>query len=158
MYRGGAEQKIRQYLVDNNYVDVVIQLPPDLFFGTNIGTCIIVLKKNKNDNNILFVDASKEFIRNSTKNKLSDENINNIIKIIENRTNVEYKSILVDYSQIKENEYNISVNTYLKAETEEKSVDIKELNKEIKEIVKREEILRVKIDDIVARLEADFDE
>ena len=79
LYRGGAEQKIRKYMIDNNFVDTVIQLPSDLFFGTSIATCILVLKKNKLDNNILFVDASNEFIRNTNKNKLSEENINNII-------------------------------------------------------------------------------
>lgn len=94
LYRGGAEQKIRKYMIDNNFVDTVIQLPSDLFFGTSIATCILVLKKNKLDNNILFVDASNEFIRNTNKNKLSDENINNIINLLKDRKSVENKSYL----------------------------------------------------------------
>ena len=114
LYRGGAEQKIRKYMIDNNFVDTVIQLPPDLFFGTSIATCILVLKKNKKDNNILFVDASDEFVRNTNKNKLSDENINNIVNLLKDRKSVENKAYLAPYEEIKENDYNISVNSYLK--------------------------------------------
>ena len=101
LYRGGAEQKIRKYMIDNNFVDTVIQLPPDLFFGTSIATCILVLKKNKKDNNILFVDASDEFVRNTNKNKLSDENINNIVNLLKNRKSVENKAYLAPYEEIK---------------------------------------------------------
>src|SRR3989344_327057 len=79
LYRGGAEQKIRKYLIDNNYVDAVIQLPPDLFFGTSIATCVIVLKKSKKDNKTIFIDASKEFVRNGNKNKLSAANRKKIL-------------------------------------------------------------------------------
>lgn len=107
LYRGGAEQKIRKYMIDNNFVDTVIQLPSDLFFGTSIATCILVLKKNKLDNNILFVDASNEFIRNTNKNKLSEENINNIINLLKDRKSIENKSYLASYDEVKNNDYNL---------------------------------------------------
>ncbi|MGM9882063.1 MAG: type I restriction-modification system subunit M [Bacilli bacterium] len=158
LYRGGAEQKIRKYMIDNNFVDAVIQLPSDLFFGTSIATCILVLKKNKNDNNILFIDASNEFIRNTNKNKLSDENINNIIELIKNRVSVDNKAYLATYEEIKENDYNISVNSYLKQISEEEQIDIKELNKKIKEIVARENIIRNELDKIIEELESDSNE
>lgn len=158
LYRGGAEQKIRQYLIDNNFVDTVIQLPSDLFFGTGIATCIIVLKKSKNDNNILFVDATNEFVRNTNKNKLTEENINSILELIENRKDVEHKSVLIPYSTIKDNNYNVAVNTYLKTDDEKENINIKELNEKIKNIVKREEKLRIEIDNIIQELEEDFNE
>ena len=158
LYRSGAEQKIRKYMIDNNFVDTVIQLPSDLFFGTSIATCILVLKKNKKDNNILFVDASDEFVRNTNKNKLSDENINNIVNLLKNRKSVENKAYLAPYEEIKENDYNISVNSYLKKVTEEEQIDIKELNKQIKEIVKKENITRNELDKIIAELESDSNE
>lgn len=158
LYRGGAEQKIRKYLVDNNFVDTIIQLPSDLFFGTSIATCILVLKKNKTDNNILFIDASNEFVRNTNKSKLSDENINNILTLIKNRTNVEYKSYLASYEEVKENDYNISVNSYLKSESNEVEIDIKELNKQIAEIVAKQDQVRKSLDEIISELESDYDE
>lgn len=158
LYRGGAEQKIRKYMIDNNFVDTVIQLPSDLFFGTSIATCIITLKKNKTDNNILFIDASNEFVRNTNKNKLSDENINNIIKLITNRESVENKAIVVPYEEIKENDYNISVNSYLKVAGEEVVIDIKELNASIKEIVSKQQQTRIELDKIIAELEGDYHE
>lgn len=158
LYRGGAEQKIRQYLVDNNYVEAVIQLPSDLFFGTSIGTCIIVLKKNKVDNNILFIDASEEFVRTTNKNKLSEENINNILNIIKKRESIENKSILINFDEIKENDYNLTVNTYVKAEVAQTEIDIKELNERLYRIVEKENLLRKEIDEMVLRLEAEFNE
>lgn len=158
LYRGGAEQKIRKYMIDNNFVDAVIQLPSDLFFGTSIATCIIVLKKNKTSNNILFIDASEEFIRNTNKNKLSDDNINNIIKLLKDRKSVENKAYLAPYEKIKANDYNISVNSYLKITTKEEQIDIKELNKQIKEIVEKENNTRKELDKIIAELESDSNE
>ena len=131
LYRGGAEGKIRKYLIDNNFVDTVIQLPPDLFFGTSIATCILVLKKNKSENNVLFIDASDEFIRNTNKNKLSDTNIDNIVNIIKNRTDVENKAIVISNEDIADNDYNISVNSYLKTSAIVSEIDIFELNKHI---------------------------
>ena len=158
LYRGGAEEKIRKYLVDNNFVDTVIQLPSDLFFGTSIATCIIVLKKNKQDNNILFIDASNEFIRGSNKNKLSDENIENILTLIKNRTNEENKSVLVTYEEISNNSYNLSVNSYLKVTSDEEEIDIVELNKKIKEIVEKQDKVRKELDQIIEELESDSNE
>lgn len=158
LYRGGAEQKIRQYMIDNNFVDTVIQLPSDLFFGTSIATCILVLKKNKQDNNILFVDASNECIRNTNKNKLSDENISNIINLLKNRKSVDNKSYLATYEEVKENDYNISVNSYLKTNTNEKVVDINEVNKIIAEIVPRQQRVREELEEIIKELEVDYHE
>ena len=158
LYRTGAEQKIRKYLIENNFVDTVIQLPDDLFFGTSIGTCIIVLKKSKADNSVLFIDASSEFVRGGNKNKLTDDNINNILKLIKDRTNVDYKSVLISNEEIGENDYNISVNTYLRQETQEQQIDIKEHNKKVKDIVKREQELRVELDKIIDELEVMYGE
>lgn len=158
LYRGGAEGKIRNYLIENNFVDAVIQLPADLFFGTSIATCIIVLKKSKKDNSILFVDASNEFVRNDTKNKLTDKNINHIIDILRDRDNIEYKSILVSNEEIIKNDANLSVNTYLKQENKEEHIDIKELNNNIKEIVKKEQELRENLNKIIQELEVMYSE
>ncbi|MCF7859647.1 MAG: type I restriction-modification system subunit M [Candidatus Cloacimonetes bacterium] len=155
LYRSGAEQKIRKYLIDNNYVDTVIQLPPDLFFGTTIGTCIIVLKKSKKDNKTLFIDASAEFVRGGNKNKLSDANRNRILEAFKNRKDIEYFSKLVDNGEIAQNDYNISVSSYVKTEDTREEVNIVELNKEISKIVKKQSELRTAIDKIVADLEGD---
>ena len=145
-------------MIDNNFVDTVIQLPPDLFFGTSIATCILVLKKNKSDNNILFVDASEEFVRNTNKNKLSDENINNIINLLKDRVSVENKAYLAAYDEIKENDYNISVNSYLKTNTGEVEIDIEEVNKKIAEIVPRQQQIREELEEIIKELEVDYHE
>lgn len=158
LYRGGAEQKIRKYLIENNFVDTVIQLPPDLFFGTSIATCIIVLKKSKKDNSVLFVDASNEFTRSDTKNKLTDKNIKDIINLLRNRESIEYKSILIPNEEIVENDSNLSVNTYLKQESSEEKIDIKELNNSVREIVKREQELRNSLDEIIQELEVMYSE
>ncbi len=158
MYRGGAEQKIRKYLIDNNFVDCVIQLPDNLFFGTSIATCILVLKKNKSDNNILFVDASEEYVRNTNKNKLSDNNINNIINLLKYRKSVENKSYLATYDEVKDNDYNISVNSYLKTNTDDNNIDIEEVNKMIAEIVPRQQQIRKELDAIIKELEDDYHE
>ncbi len=158
LYRGGAEGKIRKYLIDNNFVDTVIQLPSDLFFGTSIATCILVLKKNKTDNSILFVDASEEFIRNTNKNKLSDANIDNILSLLKNRVDVENKAIVVPNEEIAENDYNISVNSYLKTATDEVEIDVVELNKNIQEIVAKQSQVRKELDSIIQELESDYHE
>ena len=156
LYRGGTEQKIRKYMIDNNFVDTVIQLPPDLFFGTSIATCILVLKKNKTDNNILFVDASEEFVRNTNKNKLSDENINNIVNLLKERKTVENKAYLTTYEEIKENDYNISINSYLKININEEKIDIEEVNKKLAEIVPKQQQIRKELEEIIKELEADY--
>lgn len=165
LYRGGAEQKIRKYMIDNNFVDIVIQLPSGLFFGTSIATCILVLKKNKNDNNILFIDASNEYVPNPNKmknatniNKLSDDNIKNIVNIIEERKSNSSKSYLATYNEVKENDYNISVNSYLKTNTNEVKIDIEEVNRRLAEIVPRQQQIRKELEEIIRELESDYHE
>lgn len=156
MYRGGAEQKIRKYLVDNNYVDCVIQLPSNLFFGTPIATCIMVMKKGKHDNKTLFIDATDECIKITNNNKLTADNINNIVDVFSNREEKKHFSHLADYEEIVVNGYNLSVSTYVEAEDTREKVDIVKLNAEIKEIVAREQVLRDEIDKIVADIEGDL--
>ena len=146
-------RKIRKYLIDNNYVDAVIQLPPDLFFGTGIATCIIVLKKSKKDNKTLFIDASAEFVRNGNKNKLSEENRAKILDAFVERKNIEYFAKSVENKNIAENDYNLTVSNYVAPEDTREIVNITELNKEIKEIVARQQKLRSAIDEIVDDIE-----
>ena len=153
MYRGGAEQKIRKYLIDNNYVDCVIQLPSNLFFGTSIATCIMVLKKNKADNKTLFIDATKECIKVTKNNKLTPDNIKNIVNIFTTREEKTHFSHLAVYDEIIENNYNLSVSTYVEVEDTREKVDIEKLNEEIDEIVKREHELRIAISQIIAEIE-----
>lgn len=157
LYRTGAEQKIRKYLIDNNFIDCIIQLPENLFFGTSIATCIMVLKKNKIDNSTLFIDASKEAVKVTNNNRLTNENIDNILKIFENRDDVQYVARLVLNKEIEENNYNLSVSTYVEKEDTREVIDIKELNKQLDEIVKRENILRDEISNIIAEIEADHE-
>ena len=154
MYRGGAEQKIRKYLVDNNFVDAVIQLPTDLFFGTGIATCILVLKKSKKDNSVLFIDASAEFIRENTKNKLATSNRATILESFENREDRDYFSKLVPNEDLAKNDYNLSVSSYVIKKDTREVIDIAELNKEIERIVSRQSKLRTQIDAIVRDLES----
>ena len=153
LYRGGAEQKIRKYLIDNNYIDTVIQLPPDLFFGTTIATCVVILKKSKKDNKTLFIDASKEFVRGGNKNKLSEDNRKKILNAFIERKDAEYFVKLVNNKTIAENDYNIAVSSYVIAEDTREVVDIKELNKEIEKIVARQSELRSAIDEIILDIE-----
>ncbi len=153
LYRGGAEQKIRKYLIDNNYVDAVIQLPPDLFFGTSIATCVIVLKKSKKDNSTLFIDASAEFERGGNKNKLSEANRERILNAFIGRKDIDHFTRLVPNSDIANNDYNIAVSSYVEQENTTEEVDIEKLNAHIAEIVIRQNKLRAAIDEIVADLE-----
>ena len=153
MYRGGAEKKIRKYLVDNNFIDCVIQLPSNLFFGTSIATCIMVLKKNKVDNRTLFIDATNECIKVTNNNKLTQENMDKIVDCFANRTETEHFSHLATYEEVEENDYNLSVSTYVEAKDTREKIDIVKLNAEIKEIVTREEALRKAIDEIIAEIE-----
>lgn len=155
LYRGGAEQKIRQYLIDNNYVDAVIQLPADLFFGTTIATCIIVLKKSKGDNATLFMDASSLFVRSGTKNKLSTAHQKKILDGLTVRQDIEHFARLVDNSDIAANGYNIAVSSYIAQADTRESIDIKALNSDIARIVARQAELRKQIDAIVADLEGE---
>ena len=152
-YRNGAEQKIRKYLVDNNFVDSIIQLPSNLFFGTSISTCIMILKKSKVDNNVVFIDASNEYEKATNNNKLTEENINNILKEFTDRKNVDNLVSVVSNKQIAENDYNLSVSTYVEKEDTTEKVDIVELNKQIKDIVEKENTLREEIDKIVKEIE-----
>lgn len=152
LYRGGAEQKIRKYLIDNNYIDTVIQLPANLFFGVSIATCIIVLKKSKKDNATLFIDASGEFIHEGNKNKLSDANIARILEAFVARKDDAHFARLVENGKIAENDYNISVSSYVEQPDTREEVDIEALNLRIAEIVARQNVLRTAIDAIVATL------
>ena len=153
LYRGGAEQKIRKYLVDNNFVDCIIQLPENLFFGTSIATCIMVLKKSKKDNSTLFIDATNECVKVTNNNKLTDENIDSIVDIFIKREDKGYVAKLVSNKEIEENDYNLSVSTYVEKEDTREKIDIVELNKEIDEIVARENVLRDEIKKIISEIE-----
>ncbi len=153
MYRGGAEKKIRKYLIDNNYIDAIIQLPDNLFYGTSIATCIMVMKKAKTDNKVLFIDASKECKKVTNNNKLTEENIAKIVDEVVSREDVDYFARLVPYDEIKEQEYNLSVSTYVEQEDTREVIDIKELNAQIEQIVARENVLRAEIDKIIKEIE-----
>ena len=155
MYRGGAEQKIRKYLIDNNFVDCVIQLPDNLFFGTSITTNILVLKKNKADTNVLFIDASEECEKVTNGNRLAADDISRIVSVFKDRNDIDHFAKNVSYETIsQENKYNLSVSSYVARETEKETVDINELNAEIKRIVAKEEELRVAINKIIEEIDA----
>ena len=155
LYRGAAEGKIRKYLVENNFVHAVIQLPPDLFFGTTIATCIIVLKKARPDHSVLFVDASAECTREGNKNRLTAENQQRSLSLVSQRQAVDHVAALVSIDDIKSNDWNLSVSSYVEPEDTREQVDIVELNTRIAGIVERQRELRASIDAIVAELEAD---
>lgn len=153
LYRGGAEKKIRQYLVDNNFIDCIIQLPSNLFFGTSIATCIMVLKKNKTDSKTLFVDATKECIKVTNNNKLTPDNIARIVDTFAARREEAHFSNLASLEEIAGQEYNLSVSTYVEAEDTREKIDITALNAEIAQIVAREQLLRQEIDKIIGEIE-----
>jgi type I restriction enzyme M protein len=153
MYRSGAEKKIRQYLVDNNFIDCIIQLPSNLFFGTTIATCIMVLKRNKVDNRTLFIDASKECVKVTNNNKLTEDNIAHIVDEFASRTDDKHFARCVPYDEIKSNDYNLSVSSYVEQEDTREVIDIVKLNAEIERIVAREQVLRAEITKIIAELE-----
>jgi len=154
MYRGGAEQKIRKYLVDNNFVDAIIQLPSNLFLNVTISVDIMLLKKSKPDNAVLFVDASKEFVKVTKNNRLSDENIQRIVSAVAERKDEPHFARLVQNAEVgsAQNNYNLSVSTYVEQEDTREQIDIVQLNAEIAEIVAREQKLREKIDKIIAEM------
>lgn len=152
LYRGGAEQKIRQYLIENNYVDTVIQLPSNLFFGVGIATCIIVLKKSKADNAVLFIDASEDFVKNGNKNKLTDANLDTIFSEYHNREDVQYKAKLVRNTDILANDCNLSVSSYVEQEDRREKIDIVALNASLADIVSEGNALRQRVDEIIANL------
>lgn len=160
MYRGGAEQKIRKYLIDNNYIECIIQLPDNLFYGTSIATCIMVLKKSKVDNQTLFIDASKEFVKSTNSNKLGDgtasnepNNIQNILNAYIKRKTEKHFTALVKQEDIENADYNLSVSTYVESEDTREVIDIVVLNKQISQIVQHENTLRAEIDAIIAEIE-----
>ena len=153
MYRGGAEKKIRQYLIDNNFIDCIIQLPSNLFYGTSIATCIMVLKKSKADNRTLFIDASAECIKVTNNNKLTEENIRHIVDEFVSRADVDHFARCVPYEEITQNEYNLSVSTYVQPEDTREVIDIVKLNAEIEQIVAREQVLRDEIAKIIGEIE-----
>ena len=140
-------------MIDNNFVDAVIQLPPDLFFGTSISTCIVVLKKSKKDNSTLFINASAEFVRGGNKNKLSQTNQDKILEAFTNREDIEHFGKLVINSEIAENNYNLSVSSYIDELDTTVATDITELNAIIADIVTKQSELRTQIDAIVAEIE-----
>lgn len=148
-YRGGNEQKIRKYLIDNNFIDSIIQLPSSLFSNTNISTCILILSKNKPDNNVFFIDASNEFIRAKNINELSDQNIENILSIYSNRESKKHISNLVPNVEIEKNSYNLSVSSYVDKKSENKKINIYELNEQIKKVVERNRKLREELDNLI---------
>lgn len=153
LYRGGAERKIRKYLVDNNFVDCVIQLPSNLFFGTSIATCIMVLRKSKTESKTLFIDASAEFVKVTNNNKLKTAHIEKIVAAYEKRGNKKHFAALVKNSDIATQSYNLSVSTYVEQEDTREAVDIAKLNAEIERIVTREDHLRKEIATIIADIE-----
>ena len=153
MYRSGAEKKIRQYLVENNFVDAIIQLPSNLFLNVTISVDIMMLRKNKTDNSVLFIDASKQFVKQTKNNRLSEDNITTIVEAVTKREEKQHFSHLAPFDEVKENDFNLSVSTYVEQEDTREVIDIKKLNAEIVEIVKREEVLRAEIDRIIAEIE-----
>ncbi len=155
-YRGGAEQKIRKYLVDNNFVETVISLPPNLFYGTSIAVNILVLSKHKADTMTQFIDASGEdfFKKEINNNVLLCEHIDRIMQIFEKKKDEQYVATSVDNSCIAENNYNLSVGSYIEAEDKREVIDIMKLNEEVAQTVKRINILRADIDEIIKELEA----
>ena len=154
-YRGGAEQKIRKYLVDGNFVETVIGLPPNLFYGTGIAVNILVLSRHKADTKTQFIDASGEdfFKKQTNNNVLTDEHIERIVDIFDRKEPVEYVAALVDNSKIAENGYNLSVSSYVEAKDTREVIDIARLNAEVKQTVERIDALRADIDAIIKELE-----
>ena len=154
-YRGGAEAKIRKYLVDNNFVETVISLAPNLFYGTSIAVNILVLSKHKTDNNIQFIDATgEEFFKKETNNNiLTEEHIEKLLKIFVDKEDIEHVSKSIDKEKVEEEGYNLSVSTYVEAKDTREVIDITKLNAEIKETVNKINILRDEIDKIVSEIE-----
>jgi type I restriction enzyme M protein len=154
-YRGGAEQKIRKYLVDNNYVETVISLAPNLFYGTTIAVNILALSKHKTDTTTQFIDASGLFKKETNNNVLTDEHIEAIMQVFDSKENVDYFAQSVAFEKIAGNDYNLSVSSYVEAEDTRERVDIAQLNAELKTTVARIDQLRSEIDAIVAEIEGE---
>lgn len=154
-YRGGAEQKIRKYLVDNNYVETVISLAPNLFFGTTIAVTILVLSKSKTDTNTQFIDASALFKKETNTDTLTDTHIEQIMQVFDSKANKEYFAQSMPFEQIAANDYNLSVSSYVKAEDTSEVININELNAELKTTVAKIAQLRADIDTIVTEIEGE---
>lgn len=153
LYRGGKERTIRHWLIENNYVDTIIQLPSNLFFGVGIATCIIVLRKGtRPDNKVLFIDASKEFVKNGNKNKLTADNQQHIFDVFQERKEEQYFSRLVPTADILENDSNLSVSSYVEQEDTREVIDIKAVNATLKQLIAEGNELNEKIDAIVNEL------
>lgn len=152
-YRGGAEQKIRQYLVDNNYVETVIALAPNLFFGTTIAVTILVLSKHKTDTSTQFIDASDLFDKKTNTNELSDTHIKQIMAMFDSKANVDHFAQSVPFEKVAANDYNLSVSSYVEAKDTREVVDITQLNAELKTTAAKIDKLRTEIDAIVAEIE-----
>lgn len=154
-YRGGAEQKIRKYLVDNNYVETVISLAPNLFYGTTIAVTILVLSKHKTDTTTQFIDASELFKKETNNNILTDEHVEQIMTVFDSKENMEYLARSVPFEEVAANDYNLSVSSYVQAKDTREQVDIVHLNAELKTTVGRIDQLRAEIDAIVAEIEGE---
>lgn len=154
-YRGGAEQKIRQYLVDNNYVETVISLAPNLFFGTTIAVTILVLSKHKTDTHTQFIDASGLFKKETNNNILTDAHIEEIMAVFGSKENIDHLAKSIPYEQVAANDYNLSVSSYVEAKDTREVVDIAQLNAEIKITVAKIDQLRKAIDAIVTEIEGE---
>ena len=152
-YRGGAEQKIRKYLVDNNYVETVISLAPNLFFGTTIAVNILVLSKHKTDTTTQFIDASGLFKKETNNNTLTDDHIETIMQVFDSNTNIDHFALSVAFETVAANDYNLSVSSYIEAEDTREKTDIGQLNAELKTTVARINQLRSEINTIVAEIE-----
>lgn len=152
-YRGGAEQKIRQYLVDNNYVETVISLAPNLFFGTTIAVNILVLSKHKTDTNVQFIDASGLFKKETNNNILTDDHIADIMRVFDSKADIDYLAKSVPAEAVAANDYNLSVSSYVEAKDTREIINITELNAELKTTVAKIDQLRKDIDTIVAEIE-----
>ena len=153
LYRGGKERTIRKWLLENNRVDTIIQLPANLFFGVGIATCIIVLRKgSRPDNKVLFIDASKEFVKNGNKNKLTEDNQNRIFNIFKDRKEEQYFSCLVPIEDILNNDANLSVSSYVEQEDTREVINIKEVNASLQQLIAEGNELNAKIDQIIKEL------
>ena len=157
MYRGGAEQKIRKYLIDNNFVDCIIQLPDNLFFGTSIATCIMVLKKNKSENSTLFIDASKDFVKQKARNYLSDDNVEKIFKAYVERKDVEKYAHLASYDEIVENEFNLNIPRYVDTTEDEAPIDLQSEFELRKKLNDEEKILNQELNNYFKELGLNID-
>ena len=153
LYRDKTEKKIREYLINNNYIDTIISTPNDLFLNTSISTAIMILKKNKKDKNVLFIDASKEYKRENKKNKMTEENIENIIDIYNERKTINEKSYLASYEEIKNNRFTLTPTNYIQKEDKKEEIDPLELQKEILKARKRYLKASMELDALIEEIE-----